>query len=225
MSNWDRIIERGSGCSLGDSEIPHNGGTECEGLYGRAGRGHPQFPTPTPVPMDARYTTLLNLLQRPNETLKTLTDETIHGAIAHYLSLLPLVQLPIFVRTLITSQTLWHSRKWDHLSGAHSAVRQAVKSKHANIVKTTRPGFLADPDIATPLKEWISAVLLGQSTATSSFQHLHVRISLLGGLIQGLEDIRAELPVNRLRKNVYDQLATTSPVLLTHLQSLSCTTS
>src|SRR5260370_13606249 len=99
--------------------------------------------------MDARYTTLLNLLQRPNETLKTLADDTIHGAIAHYLSVLPLVQLPIFVRTLITSQTLWRLRKWDHLSGTQAAVRQAVGLKHTNNVRTARPGFLSDPAIET----------------------------------------------------------------------------
>ena len=170
--------------------------------------------------MDSGYTTLLNLLQRPNNTLKTLTDDTIHGAIAHYLSVLPLVQLSVFARTLITSQTLWRSRKWDHLSGTQAAVRQAAREKHTTIVKTARPGFLADPDIATPLEQWVSAILHGQSTATSSFQHLHVKMSLLGGLIQGLEDIRGDLVVNRLQKKVYDQFVGTSTALLDQMQSL-----
>ncbi|KAF8340678.1 uncharacterized protein EI90DRAFT_3036454 [Cantharellus anzutake] len=173
--------------------------------------------------MDTGYTTLLNLLQRPNNTLSTLKDETIHGAVAHYLSVLPVIQLPNFVRAMIASPTLWRSRKWDHLCGIQAAVRQSVRMKHTNTAKVAVPGFLFDADIGTPFKEWLSAILQGQSIATSSLQHLYVGVAVLGGLLQGLEDIVAELAMTRMRKKINDELVKTSTVLLDQIQTLQKT--
>jgi hypothetical protein len=158
--------------------------------------------------MDPGYTTLINLLQRPNDTLQTLPNQTLHGAVTHYLNVLPIIHIPALVRALVISQTLWNTRTWVHLSGILVAVRQSLHLKRASLEKLAPSGYIYGPDIRTPLKEWVNAVLEGLGDSGHNVQQVCANIAVLGGLLQGLEDIKPDINLGRLHSSVRDRVTT-----------------
>jgi hypothetical protein len=164
--------------------------------------------------MDPGYTTLINLLQRPNDTLQTLPDQTLHGAIAHYLNALPIINIPALVRAIVVSQTLWNTRAWVHLSGILFAVRQSLRLKRASLEKLIPSGYVFDPDIGPPLKEWVNALLQGLGNVVTNVPQTCAKIAVLGGLLQGLEDVKPDIDLPRLRNSVQDQVATACSILV-----------
>lgn len=157
--------------------------------------------------MDPGYSTFLNLLQRPNDTLQSLPKTTIYGAVVHYMKVLPHIHLPIFVRALLLSRTLWATKRRSHLSGCQAAVRQAVRTKLALIKETSQGGFLSGPDIQSPFKEWTNYILKGLSeTGKGLRSEIHARLALTAGLLQGLNDVELDIKVPRLRSRAEEDV-------------------
>lgn len=156
--------------------------------------------------MDAGYSTFLNLLQRPNDTLQSLPDATIYGAVAHYMTTLPPFHLPTFIRTILLSQTLWLTRRREHLNGCQIALRQAVHTKFATIKDISQGGFFSGPDLLGPMKEWMGYIFKGLSRAGNGLpSETHARLALLAGLLQGLNDI-PDIKAPRLRSRVEEDV-------------------
>lgn len=159
--------------------------------------------------MDAGFAPFVNFLSHPPNANHP-SDAAIHGAITHYTQALPLQNLPTFIRTVVTSPSLWTGREWTHLVGVQAAIRQSLHLKLLSIKKTTSSGWLFGPDLGSPLQSWIDAVCEGLQSPDNSLLRSHAVIAVLSGLGMGLEDVQRQVALPRLRYRLEKDLCQAS---------------
>ena len=143
--------------------------------------------------MDHGYPAFLNLLSQPGAIIHGLPKDNVYGPIAHYVHALPLEQVGLFIRAVVTSPSLWSNHTWSHLMGVRASLRQSVHLKVSALKKVMPSGFIFGPDLASPLVAWADAVLQGSSSARTTFEQIHASIAILCGLSLGLEDVRPDI--------------------------------
>lgn len=138
----------------------------------------------TPI-RDAGYIAFVKLLQQKTDILATVQLENVSGAIAHYLSTLPSEHLPTFTNIIATSPALWFTDLETRCEPIAAGFRSAVPAR-LDTERNEEPDA-SDRHIRREMGGWSSAVLEGIVAQRPSPD---VRLSLLTGLLQGLNDIR-----------------------------------
>jgi hypothetical protein len=109
-------------------------------------------------------------------------QETVLGAITHFLSTLPQADLPRFITATLDSEHLWAS---DEYAGGqlNQAISLAVSAKVANLEKRHQSAWCASRKISSSSRRWLDTVqsVLEQSEARS-VTVLQFRAGLLSGI-------------------------------------------
>lgn len=156
--------------------------------------------------MDSGFATFVNLLAQPGDAIQKLPNEAVHGAIAHYSHVIPVQNVSMFIRVVVTSPSLWSIRPWAHLIGTQAAIRQAFRLRLASIKKVTPGGYIFGPNLASPLGAWVDAVFDGLSSIGTAIAHLHASISILSGLALALDDVHKDVALPKSQYKIDREL-------------------
>jgi hypothetical protein len=117
-----------------------------------------------------------------SRTALEIPQETVLGAITHFLSTLPLADLPRFITATLDSEHLWAS---DEYAGGqlNQAISLAVSAKVANLEKRHQSAWCASRKVTSSSRRWLDTAqtVLEQSEARS-ITILQFRVGLLSGI-------------------------------------------
>lgn len=131
------------------------------------------------------YPPFLALLQDSSEI--TISDDTLYGAITHFLAVLPLNRLETFVNALTTSKSLWRRPSSSHGTDTTPnsltiAMRYAVSSKVERLRQELATVYFPTRRTNRRAREWLGAI----NMALSLDKTLAAECTLLG-LLEGVE--------------------------------------
>jgi hypothetical protein len=109
-------------------------------------------------------------------------QETVLGAITHFLSTLPLADLPRFITATLDSEHLWAS---DGYAGGqlNQAIALAVSGKVANLEKRHQSTWFASRKISSSSRRWLDTIqTVLESSEARSMTILQFRVGLLSGI-------------------------------------------
>ena len=154
------------------------------------------------------YQPFLSLLQSP-ERLQ-IPDDTLFGAITHFLSDLPSSQLDTFTQALVTSRSLWSRPETStaRLSTAQklvAAVSYAVGGKAANLRKELSGLYFPSRRIRRGLQEWLESIIESVAQVSDSASCSHH--CLIAGLLEGVDEEK-EIDWGHAREELELELAT-----------------
>ncbi|KAG8983105.1 hypothetical protein FRB93_007662 [Tulasnella sp. JGI-2019a] len=138
--------------------------------------------------VDNGYTTLIGLFQGKSDLPVSLKAETLFGAVTHYLTTVPLVHLTPFTHAITTSPNLWTnpSTRTERLEGFQASVRTAFNVKYNAESAAAVDAFFPQSTVKQAVRAWVDAIVNG---VTSQRHDAEVRLVLISGLLQGLNDI------------------------------------
>ncbi|KLO17280.1 hypothetical protein SCHPADRAFT_994449 [Schizopora paradoxa] len=141
----------------------------------------------------------LNLLQHLRKRESTLSKDTLHGAISHYLVHLPPANpIPTPLVAFVVTSHLWRPFDLTQLLSLASAFRSAVHLKHEILEKESRGLF--GGTLSGHLSEWTLNVLSGLENGDSI-----MKMAVCGGVLMGLNDLQSKVVV-RSRCKVEESL-------------------
>jgi hypothetical protein len=109
-------------------------------------------------------------------------QETVLGAITHFVSTLPLADLPRFTTATLDSEHLWAS---DEYAGGqlNQTISLAVSGKVANLEKRHQSGWFASRKVSSSSRRWLDTVqAVVDSSEARSMTILQFRAGLLSGI-------------------------------------------
>jgi len=109
-------------------------------------------------------------------------QETVLGAITHFLSTLPLADLPRITTATLDSEHLWTS---DEYAGGQlmQAISLAVSGKVANLEKRHQSGWCASRKTSSSSHRWLDTIqTVLESSEARSIIVLQFRVGLLSGI-------------------------------------------
>jgi len=109
-------------------------------------------------------------------------QETVLGAITHFVSTLPLVDLPRFITATLDSEHLWAS---DEYTGGrlNQAIALGVSGKVAKLEKRHRSGWFASRMMSSSSRRWLDTIQTAvESSEARSITVLQFRVGLLSGI-------------------------------------------
>ena len=121
----------------------------------------------------------LTVLQARSPIL--IPQETLYGALTHFLSHLPNSQLPSLITTVVSSPSLWLSS--EHVDGVREAFRVSVSTKCSDSAGTNR--WFGSFRRQRESRAWLSAVAHPIVSSENSIS----RVACLTGLLQGLHEV------------------------------------
>jgi len=127
---------------------------------------------------------LSNLLTHLQHPTPSISVETVANTVPHYLAQLPLPN-PTQLTAYVISSPLWRSISLSDLRSLMTAYRTALHLKK-NIIQKDAGGWLGRSPQAL-LAEWASALMKGVSRGDPQ-----LRVIILGGILQGFNDVRKE---------------------------------
>jgi hypothetical protein len=161
-----------------------------------------EFPRSSPR-MAASYSNLLSLLRNGGPKFRSLSPETLLNAISYFLTHNHPKQVTSFTHLIAISPPLWSTL--ERLGDVGGAFRASVHMKVKEISKEGGEGWFARRTERAALGEWVSSILEGLVQATSASEGV-VRLAIVGGVLQGLNDIKEEIEVDGVRGKVEDQV-------------------
>jgi hypothetical protein len=108
--------------------------------------------------------------------------DTVLGAITHFLSTLPLADLPRFTTATLDSEQLWAS---DGYAGGqmNQAISLAVSGKVANLGKRHQSGWFASRKVSSSSRRWLDTIqTVLESSEARSMTILQFRVGFLSGI-------------------------------------------
>ncbi|KIO18634.1 hypothetical protein M407DRAFT_157454 [Tulasnella calospora MUT 4182] len=134
---------------------------------------------------DPSYAAFVKLLHQKDDVLQTIDKAKLGGAVVHYLSRVPSAYITPFCNTIATSPAIWakHPKQMERCDVLTSAVRSACRAKAESVIEVHK-----DPSKRKMRKElgaWVTAVLEG---VVAQHPDPAIRLCMLTGLLQGLED-------------------------------------
>ena len=121
----------------------------------------------------------------PRKALE-IPQETILGAITHFLSNLPLADLPRFTTATLDSEHLWASEEYAG-GQLNQAISLAVSGKVADLEKRHQSAWCASRKISSSSRRWLDTIqTVLESSEARSITVLQFRVGLLSGI--GISD-------------------------------------
>lgn len=123
-------------------------------------------------------------------------QETVLGAITHFVSTLSLADLPRFITATLDSEHLWAS---DEYAGGqlNQAIALAVSGKVVNLEKRHRSGWFASRRISSSSRRWLDTIQTAvESSEARSITVLQFRVGLLSGIGRSNQVTWGEARVN-----------------------------
>lgn len=154
------------------------------------------------------YHPFLRLLQSP-ESLN-LPDDTLFGAITHFLTVLPDAHLTSFTRAVVTSESLWRRAEASkgQLSTAdklRTAVGYAVGGKVARVRQDLSSVYFATKRVKRNLQKWL--LLVVQAAKDDANVHGSSQLCFVAGLLEGVQEEK-EIDWGTAREELELELAT-----------------
>lgn len=147
--------------------------------------------------MDRGYLNLLNHLRQPKSSL---SPETIQAATCHYLIHLPVAQpTPTPLTASVLASPLWHPLSLKPCLALGSTFRNAALLKSAELKRETRGLF--DASASGDFASWADGVLAGLKNGDGL-----LRLSILGGLLSGMKDLKEIKIKHRLTREVEESI-------------------
>lgn len=143
--------------------------------------------------MEQLLDSFLEALATPQ--VQSIPQETVLGAITHFLSTLPASDLPHFVEAILGSDSLW-SPKFLEDGKLREAIAVAVQAKVGHIVTRHKSAWLANRRTSRECRRWLHVILVAvdkhaktdETRRTLNDRDMEARIGLLAG-VQACEAI------------------------------------
>jgi hypothetical protein len=121
--------------------------------------------------------------------VQSIPQETVLGAITHFLSTLPASDLPHFVEAILGSDTLWSPDFFEE-GKLRQAIAVAVQAKVGHIETTNKNAWLANRRTSRECRRWLRVIRVAvdkhsktnEKSRTLTDRDMEARIGLLAGV-------------------------------------------
>ena len=110
-------------------------------------------------------------------------NDTLFGAITHFISTTPLSDLPAFISALVASPGIWGRE--DMSAGSHHAIRYAVGAKVDLIQESLSKAFFSNYRSGRQIRQWLDTV----GTPVVSEGSGVGRSRIISALLEGIKDV------------------------------------
>jgi hypothetical protein len=129
----------------------------------------------------------------------TIPDETLYGAITHFLSTSPLPDLPALVSALVESPICANSREISQ--GVQHAARNAISAKIDSLNAALTKAYFSDYRLGRQARQWLEVVGEPAISAESG----RGRMAVLSGLLEGIRDAQ-DVPWGKMKDRLEEEL-------------------